>query len=67
MFLYPSFFFFLSIKLRFIVMSTDLEYRAREIQRKRESRATGQPSLTRKGARAREKKQKETFSVRGTK
>ena len=61
------FFFFLSIKLRFIVMSTDLEYRAREIQRKRESRATGQRSLTRKGARAREKKQKETFSVGGTK
>ena len=67
MFLYPSFFFlfFSSIKLRFIDMSTNLEYRAREIQRKRESRATGQRSL--KGARAREKKQKETCSVGGTK
>ena len=59
--------FFSSIKLRLIVMSTDLEYRERERQRKRESRATGQRSSTRKGARAREKKQKETFSVGGTK
>ena len=59
--------FFLSIKLRLIVMSTIMEYRERERQRKRESRATGQRSSTSKGARAREKKQKETFSVGGTK
>ena len=64
MFLYPV--FFLSIKLRLIFMSTNLEYRETERQRKRESRATGQRSSTRKGARAREKKQKETFSVGGT-
>ena len=63
--LYPCF-FFCSVKLRLIVMSTNLEYRERERQRKRESRATGQRSQTRKGARAREKKQKETFSVGGT-
>ena len=44
--------------LRLIVMSTNLEYRERERQRKRESRATGQRSSTRKGA-------KETFSVGG--
>ena len=50
--------FFSSIKLRLIVMSTNLEYRERERQRKRESRATGQRSSTRKGA-------KETFSVGG--
>ena len=44
-------------------MSTNLEYREREGQRKRESRATGQRSSTpRKRARAREGK-KETFSV----
>ena len=42
-------------------MSTNLEYRERERQRKRESRATGQRSSTRKGASAREKKQKEIF------
>ena len=42
-------------------MSTNLENRERGRQRKRESRATGQRSSTRKGARAREKKQKETF------
>ena len=65
MFLYPVF-FFLSIKLRLIFMSTNLEYRETERQRKRESRATGQRSSTRKGARARERKQKETFSVGGT-
>ena len=65
MFLYPC--FFLSIKLRLIIMSTNLEYRERGRQRKRESRATGQPSSTRKGARARGKKTKETFSVGGTK
>ena len=57
MFLYPCF-FFLSIKLRLIIMSTNLEYRERGRQRKRESRATGQPSLTRTGARARGKKTK---------
>ena len=44
----------------------DTWLRERETQRKRESRSTGQQSLTRKGARAREKKQKETFSVGGT-
>ena len=66
MFLYPCF-FFLSIKLRLIVMSTNLEYRKRERQRKRESRVTGQRSSARKGDRAREKKQKETVSVGGTK
>ena len=58
--------FFSSIKLRLIVMSTNLEYRERERQRQREIRATGQRSSTRKRARAREKKQKETFSVGGT-
>ena len=63
MFLYPC--FFLSIKFRLIVMSTNLEYRERERQRQREIRATGQRGSTRKGARAREKKQKETFSVGG--
>ena len=47
-------------------MSTNLEYSERERQRKRESRATGQRSSTRKGATAREKKQKETFFVGGT-
>ena len=57
MFLYPVF-FFLSIKLRLNFMSTHLEYRETERQRKRESRATGQPSSTRKGARARGKKTK---------
>ena len=64
MFLYTC---FLSIKLRLIVMSTNLEYRERERQRKTESTATGQRPSTRKGARAREKKQEETFSVGGTK
>ena len=44
------------LKLRLIVMSTNLENRERGRQRKRESRATGQRSSTRKGARAREKK-----------
>ena len=63
MFLYPC--FFLSIKLRLIVMSTNLEYRERERQRKRESRATGQQSSMRKRAGAREKT-KETFFVGGT-
>ena len=53
----------LSIKLRLIVMSTNLEYRERERQRKRESRATGQRSSTRKGARAREKEQKEMLAA----
>ena len=57
MFLYPV--FFLSIKLRLIVMSTNLEYRETERQRKRESRATGQRSSTRKGARARERDRRE--------
>ena len=57
MFLYPV--FFLSIKLRLIVMSTNLEYRETERQRKRESRATVQRSSTRKGARARERDRKE--------
>ena len=47
-------------------MSPNLEYGGRERQRKRESRATGQRSSTRKGAKAREKKQKETFFVGGT-
>ena len=47
-------------------MSTNLEYRERERQRKRESRATGQRSSTRKGAKARDKKQKEIFFVGGT-
>ena len=56
----------LSIKLRLIVMSPNLEYRERERQKKRESRATGQRSSTRKGARATEKRQKETFFVGGT-
>ena len=68
MFLYLCFFSFFNIKqaytgadywLRLIVMSTNLEYRERERQRKRESRETGQRNSTRKGA-------KETFSVGGT-
>ena len=65
MFLYPC--FFLSIKLTLIVMSLNLEHRERERQRKRESRAAGQRGSTRKGDRAREKRQKDTFSVGGTK
>ena len=56
MFLYP--FFFLSIKLKLIVMSTNLEYRERDKQRKTENRVTGQRSSTGKGARATEKKTK---------
>ena len=48
-------------------MSLNLEYRERERQRKRESRAAGQRGSTRKGDRAREKRQKDTFSVGGTK
>ena len=40
-------------------MSTNLEDRERERQRQREIRATGQRGSTRKGARARKKKQKE--------
>ena len=47
----------LSIKLKLIVMSTNLEYRDNERQRKRESRAT-ERSSTRKGARERETKNK---------
>ena len=54
---------FFSIKLRLIVISTNLEYRERERQGKRESSSTGQRSSRRKGASAGEKKQKETFSV----
>ena len=55
---------FLSFKLRF--MSTNLECRERERQRKRESRATGQKTSTRIGASLCIaapvfKKQKETF------
>ena len=46
-------------------MSANLEYWERERQRNRESRATGQRSSRRKGARAREKKQKDTFFVGG--
>ena len=42
-------------------MSTNLEYGERERQRKREIRATGQRSSTRKGARARDKKTKGDF------
>ena len=53
------------IKLRSIVMSTNLDYRERERQRTRESSATGQRSSTRKWARVGEKK-KETFFVVGT-
>ena len=48
-------------------MSTNLEYRERERQRKRESRRQASEGSTRKGARARETKKKETFSVGGTK
>ena len=51
----------LSIKLRLTVMFTNLEYREKERQRKRERRATGQRSSTRKGARARDKKQRRHF------
>ena len=51
-----------SIKLRLIVMSTNLEYREREGQRKREIRATGKQSSTRKRELEREgKKQKRHF------
>ena len=38
-------------------MSLNLEHRERERQRKRESRAAGQRGSTRKGDRAREKRQ----------
>ena len=53
-----------SIKLRYIVMSTNLEYRARERQRKRESgrqASEAQREKGRQGFRARDKKPKETF------
>ena len=45
-----------SIKLRLIVMSTNLEYRARERQRKRESRRQASEAQ-------REKKQRRDFFV----
>ena len=57
MFLYPC---CLKFKLGLIVISTNLEYRENE------SRATGQLRSTRKGARAREKKEMETLFVGGT-
>ena len=63
MFLYPC---FLSIKLRLIVMSTNLEHRARERQRKRESRRKASEAQGEKGqqrSRARDKKTKETLFV----
>ena len=63
MFLYPCCLKYLTVRL--IVTSTNLEYRERERQRKREGRATGHRSSRRKGATAREKKQKETFFVGG--
>ena len=47
-------------------MSTNLEYREKERQRKRESRATDQRSSTRIGARVRDKKQRDTVFVGGT-
>ena len=50
-----------SIKLKLIVMPQNLEYRERERQKKRESRATGQRSSMRKRAGAREKKQRRHF------
>ena len=56
----------LSIKLRLIVMSTNLEYRERERQRKRENRrqaSEAQREKERQRARARDKKKKETFFV----
>ena len=56
--------FFSSIKLRLIVMSTNLEYRERERHRKRESRRQASEAQREKGrqrSRARDKKTKETF------
>ena len=52
--------------LRLIVMSTDLEYRARERQRKRESgrqASEAQREKGRQGFRARDKKQRRHFFV----
>ena len=54
------------LSLDLIVMSKNFVYREKERQRKTESRATGQRSSTRKRARAREEKAKETFFVGGT-
>ena len=54
------------MKLRLIVMSTDLEYRAREAQRKRESRrqaSEAQPEKGRQTFGARDKKQRRHFFV----
>ena len=55
----------LSIKLKLIVMSTNLEYRENERQRKRESRAT-ERSSTRKGAESERQKTKGDIFVGGT-
>ena len=57
---------FLSITLRLIVMSTNLEYRARETQKKREIRQQASEAQREKGRqrlRAREKKQRRHFFV----
>ena len=57
--MYPCF-----LKLRLIVMCTNLEYRAREAQRKRESRRQASEAQREKGRqrfRARDKKSKETL------
>ena len=57
---------FKSIKLRLIVMSTNLEYRARETQRKRESGRQASEAQREKGRHrfgAREKKQRRHFFV----
>ena len=53
----------LSIKLKLIVMSTNLEYRENGRQRKRESRAT-ERSSTRKGAESERQKTKGHFCWR---
>ena len=54
------------LKLRLIVMPTNLEYRARERQRKRESRRQASEAQREKGRqtfRARDKKQRRHFFV----
>ena len=55
-----------SIGIRLIVMSSNLEYRARERQRKRESGRQASEAQREKGrqrSRARDKKQRRHFSV----
>ena len=66
MFLYPC---CLKYQLRLIVMSTNLEYRARERQRKREKRRQASEAHREKGrqrSRARDKERRHFFVGRTT-